>query len=43
MQSALANSPVEIQQTSDITSGFLTGNRKSSGKEKRELHTDLGS
>jgi len=32
---------VEIQQTSDITYRIFDWNRKSSGKEKRELHTDL--
>jgi mannose-6-phosphate isomerase len=32
---------VEIQQTSDITYRIYDWNRKSSGKEKRELHTDL--
>jgi len=32
---------VEIQQTSDITYRVFDWNRKSSGKEKRELHTDL--
>ncbi|HNW57986.1 MAG TPA: mannose-6-phosphate isomerase [Bacteroidales bacterium] len=31
----------EIQQTSDITYRLFDWNRKSSGKEKRELHTDL--
>jgi mannose-6-phosphate isomerase len=32
---------VEIQQTSDITYRIYDWNRKSSGKGKRELHTDL--
>lgn len=32
---------VEIQQTSDITYRIFDWNRKSTGKEKRELHTDL--
>jgi len=32
---------VEIQQTSDITYRIFDWNRKSSGKEQRELHTDL--
>jgi len=32
---------VEIQQTSDITYRIFDWNRKSSGKEKRELHLDL--
>lgn len=32
---------VEIQQTSDITYRIYDWNRKSSGKEKRELHTDM--
>jgi mannose-6-phosphate isomerase len=32
---------VEIQQTSDITYRIFDWNRKSLGKEKRELHTDL--
>lgn len=32
---------VEVQQTSDITYRIFDWNRKSSGKEKRELHTDL--
>jgi mannose-6-phosphate isomerase len=32
---------VEIQQTSDITYRIFDWNRKSSRKEKRELHTDL--
>jgi Phosphomannose isomerase len=32
---------VEIQQTSDITYRIFDWNRKSSGKVKRELHTDL--
>jgi len=32
---------VEIQQTSDITYRIFDWNRKGSGKEKRELHTDL--
>ena len=32
---------VEIQQTSDITYRIFDWNRKSSGKEKRELHTEL--
>jgi mannose-6-phosphate isomerase len=32
---------VEIQQTSDITYRIFDWNRKSSGKGKRELHTDL--
>jgi mannose-6-phosphate isomerase len=32
---------VEIQQTSDITYRIFDWNRQSSGKEKRELHTDL--
>jgi mannose-6-phosphate isomerase len=32
---------VEIQQTSDITYRIYDWNRKSSGKEKRVLHTDL--
>jgi mannose-6-phosphate isomerase len=32
---------VEIQQTSDITYRIFDWNRKSSGKEKRELHADL--
>lgn len=32
---------VEIQQTSDITYRVFDWNRKSTGKEKRELHTDL--
>jgi mannose-6-phosphate isomerase len=32
---------VEIQQTSDITYRLFDWNRKSSGKEKRELHTEL--
>jgi mannose-6-phosphate isomerase len=32
---------VEIQQTSDITYRIFDWNRKSSGSEKRELHTDL--
>jgi mannose-6-phosphate isomerase len=31
----------EIQQTSDITYRIFDWNRKNSGKEKRELHTDL--
>lgn len=31
----------EIQQTSDITYRIFDWNRKSTGKEKRELHTDL--
>ncbi|MCE5346404.1 MAG: class I mannose-6-phosphate isomerase [Bacteroidales bacterium] len=31
----------EIQQTSDITYRIFDWNRKDSGKEKRELHTDL--
>ena len=32
---------IEIQQTSDITYRIFDWNRKSTGKEKRELHTDL--
>jgi mannose-6-phosphate isomerase len=32
---------VEIQQTSDITYRIFDWNRKGSGKDKRELHTDL--
>lgn len=32
---------VEIQQTSDITYRIFDWNRKGSGKEKRELHTDF--
>jgi mannose-6-phosphate isomerase len=32
---------VEIQQTSDITYRIFDWNRKDSGTEKRELHTDL--
>jgi mannose-6-phosphate isomerase len=32
---------VEIQQTSDITYRIFDWNRKSSGKEKRELHIEL--
>jgi len=32
---------VEIQQTSDITYRIFDWNRKNSGTEKRELHTDL--
>jgi mannose-6-phosphate isomerase len=32
---------VEIQQTSDITYRIFDWNRKSTGSEKRELHTDL--
>jgi mannose-6-phosphate isomerase len=32
---------VEIQQTSDITYRIFDWNRKSSGKNKRNLHTDL--
>jgi mannose-6-phosphate isomerase len=32
---------IEIQQTSDITYRIFDWNRKTSGKEKRELHTDL--
>ena len=32
---------VEIQQTSDITYRIYDWDRKGSGKEKRELHTDL--
>jgi mannose-6-phosphate isomerase len=32
---------VEIQQTSDITYRIFDWNRKSSGREKRELHTEL--
>jgi mannose-6-phosphate isomerase len=32
---------VEIQQTSDITYRIFDWNRKGTGKEKRELHTDL--
>jgi mannose-6-phosphate isomerase len=32
---------VEVQQTSDITYRIFDWNRKSTGKEKRELHTDL--
>ncbi len=32
---------VEIQQTSDITYRMFDWNRKGTGKEKRELHTDL--
>jgi mannose-6-phosphate isomerase len=32
---------VEIQQTSDITYRIFDWNRKSSGKEKRDLHIDL--
>jgi mannose-6-phosphate isomerase len=32
---------VEVQQTSDITYRIFDWNRKSSGKTKRELHTDL--
>lgn len=32
---------VEIQQTSDITYRIFDWNRKTSGKEKRELHTEL--
>lgn len=32
---------VEIQQTSDITYRIWDWNRKNTGKEKRELHTDL--
>ena len=31
----------EIQQTSDVTYRIFDWNRKHSGKEKRELHTDL--
>lgn len=31
----------EVQQTSDITYRIFDWNRKSTGKEKRELHTDL--
>jgi len=31
----------EIQQTSDITYRIFDWNRKSTGKDKRELHTDL--
>ena len=34
---------VEIQQTSDITYRIFDWNRKSSGKEPRELHTRSGS
>jgi mannose-6-phosphate isomerase len=32
---------VEIQQTSDITYRIFDWNRKNSGREKRELHTEL--
>lgn len=32
---------IEIQQTSDITYRIFDWSRKGSGKEKRELHTDL--
>jgi len=32
---------VEIQQTSDITYRIFDWNRKNTGKEKRELHTEL--
>ena len=32
---------IEIQQTSDITYRIFDWNRNGSGKEKRELHTDL--
>jgi mannose-6-phosphate isomerase len=32
---------VEIQQTSDITYRIFDWNRKSTGKDKRELHTEL--
>ena len=32
---------VEIQQTSDITYRIFDWNRKNTGKEIRELHTDL--
>jgi len=32
---------VEIQQTSDITYRIFDWNRKGTGKEKRELHTEL--
>jgi len=32
---------VEIQQTSDITYRIFDWNRKNSGKERRELHTEL--
>jgi len=32
---------VEIQQTSDITYRIFDWNRKNTGKEKRDLHTDL--
>ena len=32
---------VEIQQTSDITYRIFDWNRKNTGREKRELHTDL--
>jgi mannose-6-phosphate isomerase len=32
---------VEIQQTSDITYRIFDWNRKNTGKEQRELHTDL--
>lgn len=32
---------VEVQQTSDITYRIFDWNRKGTGKEKRELHTDL--
>jgi mannose-6-phosphate isomerase len=32
---------IEIQQTSDITYRIFDWNRKGTGKEKRELHTDL--
>jgi len=32
---------VEIQQTSDITYRIFDWNRKATGKEKRELHTEL--
>jgi mannose-6-phosphate isomerase len=32
---------VEVQQTSDITYRIFDWNRKGTGKEKRELHTEL--
>jgi mannose-6-phosphate isomerase len=32
---------IEIQQTSDITYRIFDWNRKNTGKEKRELHTEL--
>jgi len=32
---------VEVQQTSDITYRIFDWNRKNTGKEKRDLHTDL--